>query len=72
MVDKSFDEKEAGQRGELFHGLLVLLITGTFLAGFLALLASLGLLVLVAPVTVAFFAVMSPPATAVSTQKSFG
>lgn len=68
LTIKSADEKEGEQRRELLHGLLVLLITGTFHAGFLALLAPLGLLVLMAPVTVAFLTVMSPPATAVRTQ----
>lgn len=53
-------------RQELLHGLLVLLVNRMLLAGLLALFAPLGLLVLVAPVTVTLLAVMSPSATAVT------
>lgn len=57
---------ESGEdRQELLHGLLVLLVSRTLLAGLLALFAPLGLLVLVAPVTVTLLAVMSTSATAV-------
>ncbi len=57
---------ESGEdRQELLHGLLVLLVSRTLLAGLLALFAPLGLLVLVAPVTVTLLAVVSTSATAV-------
>lgn len=61
--------KERGDRQELLHGLLVLLVSRTLLAGLLALFAPLGLLVLVAPVTVTLLAVMSPSATAVTEER---
>lgn len=62
--------KERGEdRQELLHGLLVLLVSRTLLAGLLALFAPLGLLVLVAPVTVTLLAVMSPSATAVTEEE---
>lgn len=50
--------------GRLLHGVLVLLVAADVLAGFLALLAPLALLVFVPPVAVALLAVMPPPAAA--------
>jgi len=61
---------ESGEdRQELFHSLLVLLVNRMLLAGLLALFAPLGLLVLVAPVTVPLFTVMSSSATAVMEER---
>ncbi len=64
---------ESGEEGqELLHGLLVLLVSRTLLAGLLALFAPLGLLVLVAPVTVTLLAVVSTSATAVIEEERGG
>lgn len=55
--------------GRLLHGVLVLLVGADVLAGFLALLAPLALLVFVPPVAVALFAVMPPPAAAANERR---
>lgn len=55
--------------GRLLHGVLVLLVGADVLAGLLALLAPLALLVFVPPVAVALFAVMPPPAAAANERR---
>lgn len=57
------------RRGRLLHGVLVLLVGADVLAGLLALLAPLALLVFVPPVAVALFAVMPPPAAAANERR---
>lgn len=64
-TDGTGDRQRQNRRGlSLFHGFLVLLVCADVLAGLLALLAPLALLVFVPPVAVALLAVVPPPATA--------